>query len=151
LDYNGDTEREVEPLSTHHRTPSRMRLQHVSLPIPANSQDKVRKFYGEVLGLVEKPLPPMFEPNRVVWFAMGENELELHFIPDAVLPNPVEQRHFCLAVDDLSDVRKQLSAAGYEVWDGSPIPNRPRIFCRDPFGNLIEFVTILGDYLESGE
>jgi hypothetical protein len=35
-----------------------------------------------------------------------------------------------------------------ETSDQTAIPNRPRFFCRDPFGNLIEFTTILGDYRE---
>jgi hypothetical protein len=33
--------------------------------------------------------------------------------------------------------------AGIETTDRTPIPNRPRFFCRDPFGNL---TTIMGDY-----
>jgi hypothetical protein len=36
--------------------------------------------------------------------------------------------------------------AGIETTDRTPIPNRPRFFCRDPFGNLIELTTIMGDY-----
>jgi len=33
-----------------------------------------------------------------------------------------------------------------EPRDALPIRNRPRFFCRDPFGNDIEFTTIMGDY-----
>jgi hypothetical protein len=39
-----------------------------------------------------------------------------------------------------------LARAGYEPRDALPIHNRPRFFCRDPFGNDIEFTTILGSY-----
>ena len=56
------------------------------------------------------------------------------------------QRHFCLEVDDLEDWRGKLEDAGVETIDETAIPNRPRFFCRDPFGNLIELTTILGDY-----
>lgn len=130
---------------------ARTRLQHVSLPIPDGAQNTVRAFYGDVLGLVEKPTPSTFELGRIVWFAVGDDESELHFIPDTLLPVPTEKRHFCMSIEHLEDMRRRLSDAGHEVWDGSTIPNRPRFFCRDPFGNLIEFVTILGDYKTSQE
>jgi len=39
-----------------------------------------------------------------------------------------------------------LIEAGYAIIEATTIPNRPRFFCRDPFNNLVEFTTILGDY-----
>jgi catechol 2,3-dioxygenase-like lactoylglutathione lyase family enzyme len=56
------------------------------------------------------------------------------------------QRHFCLEVDDIEAWRQRLEEAGVETSDQAPIRNRPRFFCRDPFGNLIELTTIQGDY-----
>ena len=35
---------------------------------------------------------------------------------------------------------------GLEPYDDTPIPNRPRFFCRDPAGNLVEFTHIEGPY-----
>jgi len=61
------------------------------------------------------------------------------------MPDPEHPRHLCLEVEDLEALRRQLQAAGYRPYDDIPIPNRPRFFCRDPFGNLIEFTTLLGD------
>ncbi|MGQ0551018.1 MAG: VOC family protein [Armatimonadota bacterium] len=55
-------------------------------------------------------------------------------------------RHICLEVPDLDPARRQLEQAGYTPYDTTPIPNRPRFFCRDPFGNLVEFTTLLGDF-----
>lgn len=124
------------------------RLQHVSTPIPAGSQEQVRAFYGGVLGLPEKPIPPSLRGGNLVWFVAGEGEgqMELHFIPDPILPHPQSQQHFCLVVADLEAYRKRLSEAGYAVIEAQPIPTRPRFFCRDPLGNLVEFTTIFGDY-----
>lgn len=122
------------------------RLQHVSTPYPRGRQDEVRSFYGGVLGLVEKPVPAALADQELVWFEGGPLGLELHFLPDPVPADPAAQRHFCLEVDDLGAWRRQLEAAGVETSDDTPIPNRPRFFCRDPFGNLIELTTILGDY-----
>jgi len=122
------------------------RLQHVSTPYPRGRQEDVRAFYGGVLALAEKEVPESLRDQELVWFSAGDGELELHFLPDPVPPDPRALRHFCLAVDDLEAWRRHIEAAGVETSDQTPIPNRPRFFCRDPFGNLIEFTTIVGDY-----
>ena len=122
------------------------RLQHVSTPIPRGAETDVRAFYGELLGLAEKPVPDVLAEQGILWFWGGDGELELHFLPDEVPPHPRAQRHFCLEVDDLDHYRRRLLDAGYEPYDTVSIPNRPRFFCRDPFGNLLEFTTIVGDY-----
>jgi catechol 2,3-dioxygenase-like lactoylglutathione lyase family enzyme len=120
------------------------RLQHVSSPYPHGKQDEVRAFYGALLGLKEVPVPHTLAHRELVWFSAGSDGLEMHFFPGA--PDREHPRHFCLDIEDLQAVRSQLVAAGYEPYDGTPIPNRPRFFCRDPFGNLMEFTTVLGDY-----
>lgn len=122
------------------------RLQHVSTPYPRGRQEEVRAFYGDVLGLVEKPVPDSLVDQELVWFEAGPPDLELHFLPDPVPPDFVAQRHFCLEVGDLDGWRRKLEGAGVETSEQTPIQNRPRFFCRDPFGNLIELTTILGDY-----
>ena len=119
------------------------RLQHVSTPYRAGEQAVVRRFYGDVLGLSEVEVPRTLDPRRLVWYSSGDG-LELHFFAGELADGSA--RHFCLDVDDLEDARRRLVAAGHEPYDGTPIPNRPRFFCRDPFGNLIEFTRIQGDY-----
>jgi len=123
-----------------------IRLQHVSLPIPAGAQDDGRAFYGTVLGLAEKQPPAVLRPTGVVWFAAGEGERELHLVPDPDGLTPSAKRHFCLEVDDLAALRARLAGAGVETFDQATIPNRPRFFCRDPFGNLLEVLAIEGPY-----
>ena len=103
----------------------------------------MRKFYGEVLGLREKPVPATLAEMSLVWFSAGEG-LELHFFPGP--PEVKSERHFCFDVDDLEETRRGLQEAGLAPYDAQPIPNRPRFFCRDPAGNLIEFTRIEGDY-----
>jgi hypothetical protein len=77
--------------------------------------------------------------DRLVWFAAGTG-LELHFFPGESAPS--SQRHFCLDIEDLDETRQRLSAAGYKPYDATEIPHRPRFFCRDPVGNLVEFTRI---------
>ena len=120
-----------------------MRLQHVSVPMPPGGLDEARVFYCGLLGLAEKPVPAALGEG-LLWVEAGPGELELHLFPDADGPN--ERQHFALAVDGLDPIRARLEAAGHEVADAVPIPNRPRFYTRDPFGNRIEVTTILGSY-----
>lgn len=117
-------------------------LQHVSSPYPDGRRDDVRRFYGDVLGLTEIAQPATLTAP-LVWFSVGDG-LELHFFPGELAPGSA--RHFCLDVDNLEQTRQRLTQAGLEPYDDTPIPNRPRFFCRDPFDNLIEFTSIQGDY-----
>jgi catechol 2,3-dioxygenase-like lactoylglutathione lyase family enzyme len=114
-------------------------LQHVSSPFPEGERESVRTFYATVLGLSEVPVPSTLSHMGVVWFSGGP-ELELHFFPGQT--DPDSERHFCLDVADLIETRKRLLDAGLEPYDAIPIPGRPRFFCRDPVGNLVEFTTI---------
>jgi catechol 2,3-dioxygenase-like lactoylglutathione lyase family enzyme len=120
------------------------RLQHVSSPYQMGKAEEVRAFYGSVLGLPEIPPPDSLKDRQLVWYAAGVDSLELHFFPGT--PDAEHPRHLCLEVDDLEAARRQLTVAGFRPYDTVPIRNRPRFLCRDPFGNLIEFTTILGDY-----
>ena len=122
------------------------RLQHVSCSIPAGAQDTIRAFYNGILGLEEKPSPKALVDLNVIWFSVGDNEMELHFIPDPILADPLGQYHFCLEVSELESYRARLTEAGYAIIEATPILNRPRFFCRDPFNNLVEFTLILGNY-----
>jgi catechol 2,3-dioxygenase-like lactoylglutathione lyase family enzyme len=121
------------------------RIQHVSLPLPPGGQSAARHFYGEVLGLREVPVPPTLSSHNLVWYRLGNTELHL-FIEE--MSTDRSGRHFCMAVDDVDQVRAKLEGAGIAVVGATPIPGRPRYFCRDPFGNLIEFTTIEHDYLK---
>ncbi|MBO0782109.1 MAG: hypothetical protein J2P37_25095 [Ktedonobacteraceae bacterium] len=125
------------------------RLQHVSLPIRDGAQESIRAFYGELLGLEEKLVPAILRSKGLVWFAAGDGEMELHFIPDSYLPHPEEGRHFCLEVNNLDEYQQRLTSAGYPLIEAAPIPGRPRIFTIDPCGNRLELTTIESDYQQA--
>jgi catechol 2,3-dioxygenase-like lactoylglutathione lyase family enzyme len=125
---------------------ARPRLQHISLVIPQGRQDTVRAFYGELLGLEEKQPPKSLAHFQVVWFIVGDGEMELHFSSEGTPPDGTDRHHICLVVDDLAAYRKRLIEAGVTLEEAAPIPYRPRFFLRDPFGNLVELTTIQGDY-----
>jgi len=116
-------------------------LQHVSSPFGTGGQTALRDFYGELLGLRELPTPSTLSHMELVWFAAGDG-LELHFFRGD--GDPRAARHFCLDIEDLEEMRRRLIEAGHDPYDDTPIPSRPRFFCRDPSGNLVEFTTIEG-------
>ncbi len=122
-------------------------LQHVSTPFPKGEQETIRSFYGGVLGLQELVPPRSLAHLTLVWFSAGPG-LELHFFQGDT--DPKAGRHLCLDVDDLGETREQLETVGLKPYDDTPIHNRPRFFCRDPVGNLLEFTSVQGDY-RSGE
>lgn len=121
-------------------------LQHVSIPRPAGSEEITRKFYGELIGLEEKPVPDSITKLDLIWFKVG-GDSELHVFREDPIDDP-STRHFCLVVDDVRALKKKIEDAGYDVWEPNPIPGRPRFFCRDPFRNIIEFTSIEADYMD---
>jgi catechol 2,3-dioxygenase-like lactoylglutathione lyase family enzyme len=117
-----------------------MRLQHVSIAIQPDGADTAREFYGGLLGLQEKPVPPKLDPGQLVWFETG-GDLELHLMQTGDEAPP--DAHFCLAVDSgLEELRGRLEAAGVETRTPTEIVGRPRFMCRDPFGNLLELTQL---------
>jgi catechol 2,3-dioxygenase-like lactoylglutathione lyase family enzyme len=121
------------------------RVQHVSVPRPNTAEGlaTARRFYGEVLGLKEIKPPSALAGMNLIWFRAGDDEV--HVFPSDEPGKHVGQ-HLCLQVDDLDALRRQLDASGVAIEDPVSIPNRPRFFCFDPFGNQIECTTILGPF-----
>ncbi len=122
-----------------------IRLQHVSVPRPPDSDVMARHFYGEVLGLTEVTPPKALADLNVIWYRLG-GDTELHLLTEDPTGQDHSGRHFCLVVDDLEALRERLEEAGIAVVGTTPIPGRPRYFCRDPFGNMVEISTVEGDY-----
>jgi catechol 2,3-dioxygenase-like lactoylglutathione lyase family enzyme len=122
-----------------------LRLQHVAISRPPGSDAMARTFYGGVLGLVEIAPPTSLATLELIWFRLSE-DTELHIMVEEPVGQDHSGRHFCLAVDDLVELRLRLEAAGITAVSDTPIPGRPRFFVRDPFGNLIEITSIEDDY-----
>jgi len=111
--------------------------------MPSGRVEEARRFYCGVLGLREKNVPRSLG-RGLMWLEAGVDELELHLFPDR--DEPHERAHLALAVEDLAGLRTRLEEHGYAIEDTVPIPNRPRCFCHDPFGNRIELTELRGPY-----
>lgn len=113
-----------------------MRLQHVGITVPQEAFEPARAFYGELLAL-----PELYASERALVYGLGRpDDLELHVIAGSPA-DVAAQHHFALEVDDLEPPRTRLAVAGHTIEPARPVGGRERFFVRDPFGNLIEFVS----------
>lgn len=121
------------------------RLQHTSVPMPAGGEAQARAFYGEALGMREIPKPSTLS-NNLVWFAANDDGDEVHVFQDETMSGTTPAQHLCLEVDDIEAFGQRLADHGITARTAETIYNRPRLFVRDPFDNLIELVEIRGQY-----
>ena len=76
------------------------RLNHVTIAVPAGEHEKVRAFYGGLLGLEEIPRPAALNAvYDLMWFKFLDILLHLDFTPPWV--QPAENRHVAFEVGDL--------------------------------------------------
>jgi catechol 2,3-dioxygenase-like lactoylglutathione lyase family enzyme len=115
------------------------RLNHITVAVPAGEHDKVREFYGEILGLEEIPRPASL--NRaydLMWFKFLDIVLHLDFTPPWV--KPAENRHIAFEVVDLPAVRRYLESKRVIIREAVVMPDRDRFYLLDPFGNYFELL-----------
>jgi len=112
-------------------------LHHVQLAAPIGSEDALRAFYVDLLGMAEVPKPPALAARGGGWFRSGA--LELHVGVEADF-RPARKAHPGLLVEDLDALAGRLTAAGVDVtWDGA-LPGFRRCYVSDPHGNRLELL-----------
>ena len=115
-------------------------IHHVALTVPTHGIDEARRFYSEVLGLREAPRPNAALGRPGIWYELGDTELHIQCRDNA--PTDGSERHPALIVDDVPALKEHLRAKGVEVIEAPALLRRERFFCRDPFGNRIEFLSL---------
>ncbi|MFW6724324.1 VOC family protein [Streptomyces sp. MAR4 CNY-716] len=112
-------------------------LDHVQLAVPAGSEEILRIFYGDVLGMTEVPKPAVLAARGGCWFTSGAVTLHLGVEQDF---RPARKAHPALVVTDLDALARRLAARGHHVtWADGEIPGVRRFHTADPFGNRLEF------------
>ena len=114
-------------------------LQHVTSAYAPGADAVLRHFYGGILKLREKPAPSDFAKLGIVWFSAGNDERELHFVPDGL--GEASTPHLCIEVENLDAVVSRLAAAGIPVEELPSIAGRIRVAFQDPFDNAIELAS----------
>jgi hypothetical protein len=114
-------------------------IHHVRIACPRGSEETLRAFCTGLLGLAEKPKPPLLAGRGGCWFAGAGIELHLGVDDDFV---PAGKAHPGLLWPDLDGLAATLTAHGYPVrWaPDEELPGYRRFHTSDPYGNRIEFL-----------
>jgi len=116
-------------------------IHHVQITCPAGSEERLRSFYVDVLGLKEKTKPPTLAARGGCWFHGYGVELHLGVEEDF---RPSKKGHPGLMWPSLHELASRLAAAGYPVeWSDELMvldPPLRRIYTADPHGNRLEFL-----------
>src|ERR1700684_271693 len=89
------------------------RFQHVSVNANGIPLDEMVAFYGDVLGLGDKPRPEIpGVPGH--WHVVGDQDLHLLGEPPTGTPIHPPGHHFCLTVEDLEGAVADLEERGIE-------------------------------------
>jgi catechol 2,3-dioxygenase-like lactoylglutathione lyase family enzyme len=118
-------------------TPFVTAIDHVQLAMPPGREEDARRFYGDPLGLPERPKPPGLAARGGVWFESPTVKIHLGVEADF---RPARKAHPALLVRDLRALVAVLKAAGHAVTEDGPVDGRDRVYVDDPFGNRIELI-----------
>ncbi|MFB6826630.1 VOC family protein [Streptomyces virginiae] len=112
-------------------------VDHVQLAAPPDSEDRLRTYYTDVLGMTEIPKPPVLAARGGCWFAAGPVQLHLGVEEDF---RPARKAHPGLRVTDIEAYANRLQERGATVvWDDD-LPGHRRFYSEDPVGNRLEFL-----------
>ena len=117
-------------------------LDHVQVAAPSGCEDEARRFYGELVGLDERPKPPLLAPRGGVWFRAGAHELHVGVADDFTAATKAHPALLVASAAGLGEIARRLEAGGVEItWaDPAEIPGTSRFHVHDPFGNRLELV-----------
>lgn len=112
-------------------------VDHVQLAAPPGSEDRLRAYYVDVLGMTEIPKPPVLAARGGCWFQAGAVQLHLGIEEDF---RPAAKAHPGLRVTGIEHYGARLRAHGAPVdWD-EDLPGHRRFHSSDPVGNRLEFL-----------
>ncbi len=112
-------------------------LNHVQITIPLGAEDEGRRFYCELLGLVEIEKPAALRGRGGFWLQVGDRQV--HVGTEDGVDRAATKAHIAYEVDDLAALRQRLREAGMLTDEMIAVPERDRCEVRDPFGNRVEF------------
>jgi catechol 2,3-dioxygenase-like lactoylglutathione lyase family enzyme len=112
-------------------------VDHVQLAAPPGSEERLRTYYVDVLGMTEIPKPPVLAARGGCWFQAGVVQLHLGIETDF---RPAKKAHPGLRVTGIESYAARLEAHQAPVtWDDD-LPGHKRFYCEDPVGNRLEFL-----------
>jgi hypothetical protein len=122
-------------------------LDHVQLAAPPGSEERLRNYYVDALGMTEIPKPPVLAARGGCWFQAGVVQLHLGIERDF---RPAKKAHPGLRVTGIESYAAWLETHGVHVtWDAD-LPGHRRFYSEDPVGNRLEFLEPIGGDHSSG-
>ncbi|MFE6619554.1 glyoxalase [Streptomyces sp. NPDC057740] len=112
-------------------------VDHVQLAAPPGSEERLRTYYVDVLGMTEIPKPPALAARGGCWFRTGPVQLHIGIEEDF---RPDRKAHPGLRVTGIEAYAARLAVRGAVVtWDEN-LPGHKRFYSYDPVGNRLEFL-----------
>lgn len=112
-------------------------IDHVQLAMPAGEEQTARRFYRDLIGMIEIPKPAELVNRGGCWFQSGSVHLHLGVEPDF---RPARKAHPALGCRDYDALTSRLRGMGIEVKDDHNLPGVRRSHIEDPFGNRLELI-----------
>jgi catechol 2,3-dioxygenase-like lactoylglutathione lyase family enzyme len=113
-------------------------IDHVQLAMPVGGEESARRFYRDLIGMVELSKPPELARRGGCWFGSGGVQVHLGVEIDF---RAAKKAHPALRCVDYDGLTERLRAAGVSVTEDENIPGVRRSHIADPFGNRIELVS----------
>lgn len=115
-------------------------IHHVQLVAPPGGEDAVRRFYGDLLGLVEIDVPVEPPAQTGMWFQCGGHELHIVFSDEFQVACAAHVSLQMINPTTLGALQVKLELEGIAVEADDSLPRYRRIMVLDPFGNRIELM-----------
>lgn len=112
-------------------------IDHVQLAMPEGEEEAARRFYRDLLGMLEIPKPPELAKRGGCWFQSEGVQLHLGVEHDF---RPAQKAHPALRCRDYETLLSRLRGAGIETKSDDSIPDVRRCHISDCFGNRIELI-----------
>lgn len=110
-------------------------INHVQLAYPAGATAQVRAFYGDLL-----QMPEIAEERGCLRYAAGGQCIDL--VPAQGQLGRAPASHLALTVRDLLHFEGRLAQAQWVSVPGQTVLGQPRLYVKDPAGNVLELVEI---------
>ncbi|MEU8974648.1 VOC family protein [Streptomyces monashensis] len=118
-------------------------VDHIQLTAPQGSEDLLRAFYVDALGLVEVPRPARLAAGGGCWFSDDDRRVRLHLGIQTPYRTSAKA-HPGLRVEAIDSLAARLEAFGaLVIWDDT-LPGHRRFYSQDPVGNRLEFLQPTG-------
>ncbi|NHM32246.1 VOC family protein [Neobacillus terrae] len=112
-------------------------IDHVQLAAPKGSENKARKFFGEILGFTEIEKPEELKKRGGAWFQSGSVQIHIGIEEPFA---PAKKAHPAFEVENIEAVMDQLNESGVLFQVDIKLPGSKRFYVDDPFGNRLEIL-----------